>query len=112
MARDDFEPINVAGCVMGGDGRGGTHTKDPRIRQCGWGLVILQPSPALEVHTMFYGSVPGAQYAYRAEATQLLHALRRTTGNCVLIMDCKAVIRQYAKGPRANLRHDGLLRQE
>ena len=28
---------------MGGDGSGGEHTKDPRIRRCGFGLVILEP---------------------------------------------------------------------
>ena len=63
------------------------------------------------IQIMFYGSVPGVQNAYRAEATALLHALIYTNGNCVMIMDCKAVIRQYQKGPRANLKHDGLLWQ-
>ena len=52
-----------------------------------------------------------AQNAYRAEATALLHALIYTNGNCIMVIDCKAVIRQYIKGPRANLKHDGLLWQ-
>ena len=28
---------------MGGDGSGGEHTKDPRIRKCRFGLVVLEP---------------------------------------------------------------------
>ena len=30
-------------------------------------------------------------------------------GNACLVLDCKGVIRQHNKGPRANLKHDGLL---
>ena len=36
-------PIDVEGCLIGGDGSGGEHTKDPKIRQCGFGLVALEP---------------------------------------------------------------------
>ena len=58
---------------------------------------------------LYYGSAPGTQNSYRAEATVLLHALTYTNGNNSLVLDCKGVIRQHKKGPRANLKHDGLL---
>ena len=58
---------------------------------------------------IYYGSVPGAQNSYRAEATVLLHALTHTNGNACLVLHCKGVIRQHNKGPRANLKHNGLL---
>ena len=47
LVRGDLEPIQVEGCTLGGDGSGGEHTKDPRIRQCGWGLVVLHVSEPL-----------------------------------------------------------------
>ena len=127
------EPINVEGCLMGGHGSGGERTKDPRLRRCGFGLVVLEPQQELPgdcmqkepsgdrrhkelsgdrsrlIRKIYFGSVPGAQNSYRAEANALLHALTYTNGNTSLVLDCKGVIRQYNKGPRTNLKHDGLL---
>ena len=120
----DSAPIDVEGCLMGGDGSGGEHPKDPRIRRCGFGLVVLEPETNASgdreqllgdqsslplIRMLYYGSAPGTQNSYRAEATVLLHALTYTNGNACLVLDCKGVIRQHNKGPRANLKHDGLL---
>ena len=88
------EPINVEGCLMGGDGSGGERTKDPRLRRCGFGLVVLEPQQELPgdcmqkelsgdrsrlIRKIYFGSVPGAQNSYRAEANALLHAQIWTT---------------------------------
>ena len=51
------------------------------------------------IRKFFFGSVPGTQNSYRAEANALLHALTYTNGNASLVLDCKGVIRQYNKGP-------------
>ena len=88
---------------MGGDGSGGQHTKDPRIRQCGFGLVVLEPETTKAsgdreqlsgdrslkplIRKLYYGSAPGTQNSYRAEATVLLHALTYTNGNSSLVLD-------------------------
>ena len=105
----------------GGDGSGRERTKDPRIRRCGFGLVILEPQQVAGdcskvagdcsklIRMVYSGSVPGTQNSYRAEANVLLHALTYTNGNACLVLDCKGAIRQHNKGPRANLKHDGLL---
>ena len=51
--------FNVEGMLLGGDGSGGEHTKDSRLRRGGFGLVALD-SLTLVVARMWYGSVPGA----------------------------------------------------
>ena len=61
------------------------------------------------IRMLYHGFVSGTQKSYRAEATVLLHALTYTNGNACLVLDCKGVIRQHNKGPRANLKYDGLL---
>ena len=108
---DDLaEPLDVHDLILGGDGSGGEHTRDSRIRRCGFGLVAVN-SESHAVVKMWYGSVPGAQSGYTAECTALLHALLRTNGNCLMVMDSMAVIRQFRKSPRSNLKHNGLLWQ-
>ena len=105
----------------------------PRLRRCGFGLVVLEPQQELSgdrmqeepsgdrrheelsgdrsrlIRKVHFGSVLGAQNSYGAEANVLLHALTYTSRNASLVLDCKGVIRQYNKGPRTNLKHDGLL---
>ena len=104
------ELLDVHGLVLGGDGSGGEHTRDHRLRRGGFGLVAVNGLSHDVVH-MWYGSVPGPQSGYTAECTALLHALLRTNGNCVMVMDNMPVIRQYRKSPRSNLKHNGLLWQ-
>ena len=41
------EPIAVEGLLLPGDGSGGEHSKDPRIRRCGFGVAILVSCSAL-----------------------------------------------------------------
>ena len=106
----DEAPFDVEGLVLGGDGSGGEHTRDSRLRRGGFGLVAVN-GLTHEVAKMWYGSVPGAQSGYTAECAALLHALLRTNGNCVMVMDNMPVIRQFRKSPRSNLKHNGLLWQ-
>ena len=105
---DDY--LDVHGLILGGDGSGGVHTRDHRLRRGGFGLVAVN-SLSHAIVRMWYGSVPGPQSGYTAECTALLHALLRTNGSCVMIMDSMPVIRQYRKSPRINLKHNGLLWQ-
>ena len=102
--------LDVRGLVLAGDGSGGEHTRDARIRRGGFGLVAVN-GLTQEVVRMWYGNVPGAQSGYTAECTALLHALLRTDGDCVMIMDSLLVIRQFRKSPRSNLKYHGLLWQ-
>ena len=95
------EPINVEGLLLGGDGSGGEHTKDPRIKRCGFGVAILQITEAkFKVIKLCFGTVPGGQDSYRAEATAILFALLRTIGNCVMVVDNEAVFKTFKNLPQ------------
>ena len=52
-------PVDVTGMLLGGDGSGGEHTRDSRLRRCGFGLAVISDAPELVVHHLWYGSVPG-----------------------------------------------------
>ncbi len=71
---DPEEALDVRGLVLGGDGSGGEHTRDHRLRRGGFGLVAVN-ALSHAVVKMWYGSVPGPQSGYTAECTALLHAL-------------------------------------
>ena len=107
------EPIAVEGLLLAGDGSGGEHSKDPRIRRCGFGVAILEDSKdgAVVVVKLIFGTVPGGQDSYRAEATAILCVLLRIVGNCVMIVDSEAVYKTFKKPPNSNLKHNGLLWQ-
>jgi hypothetical protein len=107
---DEF-PVNVEGMTLGGDGSGGEHSSDPRLRRCGFGLVAIEGSQGIVPAHMWYGSTPGEQNTYIAEATALLHALRFTDGDCTMAIDNAAVVKQAKKSPKSDLKHNGLLWQ-
>ena len=108
----EAEPIKVEGLLLGGDGSGGEHSKDPRLRRCGFGVAILrEDADAVVVVKLIFGTVPGSQDSYRAEATAILCVLLRTVGSCVMIVDSEAVFKTFNKPPNSNLKHNGLLWQ-
>ena len=102
------------GCYLGADGSGGENSKDPRVRRCGFGLVILHALDDFDNVTYVghaSGSTPGKQTVPRSEATALLHALATTRGNAVFVVDNYSVFANYHKGPEYSPLANGLLWQ-
>ena len=58
---------------------------------------------------MAFGSVPGGQDSYRAEATAILFALLSTKGNCIMTVDNESVYRMFKKPPNSDTKFNGLL---
>ena len=61
------------------DGSGGTMSRDPRLRRCGWAWV--QPDRQCSTYPLWhtagkYGTLPGRQTVTRAEMWALLKALQ------------------------------------
>ena len=89
------ERLDVHGCYLGGDGSGGKNSKDPRVRHCVFGLVMLHALDDFDNVTYVghaSGSTPGKQTVTRSEATALLHALATTRGNAVFVVDNYSVL--------------------
>ena len=109
-----FEQLDVQGAIIGGDGSGGPHSSDPRLRKRGFGLVVIRRSSD-NYHFDYlghsYGSVPGLQTVPRAEATAILQALRTTRGNALFVADNWSVVSAYNKGDNYSPNSNGLLWQ-
>ena len=71
----EFAP-GIVGCmtwqpdIYFSDGSGGVHSKDPRLRRVGWGIVRLDQDG--ELREACHGSVPGKQTVPRAELMALI----------------------------------------
>ena len=103
--------IDVHSCILGGDGSGGSHSSNPRLRRCGFGLVIIKPKVdqfSFDYLGHAFGSTPGRQTVPRAEALAILHALRTTKGNALMVCDNWGVVSTYNKGP-GHSKSNGLL---
>ena len=107
--------MDVTGLIAAGDGSGGAHNRDPRIRKCGFGLSIVRPNhdhTKVDYVAHALGEVPGVPTVPRAEMVVLWHFLRTTSGSCTYIADNLQVAKQYAKGPSFNPKANGLLWQQ
>ena len=83
------------------DGSGGIHTADPRIRRCGWAVVMAQRTPqqsAISIGEM-WGTLGGPQQTVpRAELYAVRMAVKHTAGPITIFSDCKYVVDGYHKG--------------
>ena len=97
----DGERMDVTGCILGGDGSGGPHSRDPRARVCSFGLACIRPigsNGGFELRWFCNGSVPGNQTVPRAESTAILQALLVTSGDAPYICDNEQVAKTYNQG--------------
>jgi len=104
--------LDVNGATLGGDGSGGEHSRDPRLRRAGFGLVAIRLNGKDSLFDYLghaYGSIPGKQTVPRAEATAILHALIYTKGNALYVCDNLGVAKSYWKGSRFQPASNGLL---
>eukprot|EP00973_Karenia_brevis_P046089 6384569-Karenia_brevis.AAC.1 len=54
------------------DGSGGTHSRDPRLRRCGWAWVLNSANGSMGYAPVYYGecgTLDGKQTVPRAEVT-------------------------------------------
>ena len=84
-----------------GDGSGGVHTQDPRLRRCGWSWVELQAEgnvPSTRIHRAKSASLHGRrQTVNRAELLALLDGLLSTRGAVTFISDSAYVVNGFLK---------------
>lgn len=89
------------------DGSGGRFSSDPRLRRCGWGIVVIIPLPhEYKIVSWVSGTLVGAQTEQtvpRSEITALMVALERlpATSSFELFTDNKMVYDTYLAGPRS-----------
>ena len=106
--------LDVQGCLVGGDGSGGRHTRDPRLRRCAFSMVVIRPGnvsdpEVFKVLGIASGPIPGKQTVPRAETTGIWHTLRFTKGNAVYLCDNLGVAKSYRKGTSYAPESNGLL---
>ena len=87
------------GACAGTDGSGGEYSKDPRLRRCGWGVVVSTLHASDQPLATASGPVRGFQTVPRAELTALFWLARHTDGDADVAVDAKSVVDDFAKGP-------------
>ena len=90
-----------AGTTWWGDGSGGAHTKDPRLRRCGYGAVAYHTSGnQLIIDCALAATLAGAtQTVPRAELAALLLVSRVSAGPTTYVTDCWGSMLPGPKGP-------------
>ena len=85
-----------------GDGSGGKHSADPRLRQCGVGVAVLQTFNDGEDPQLLAGIVAGLpgprQTVPRAELWAFLLALRSTSGDLRYHTDNMPLVSGWSRG--------------
>ena len=102
--------LDVEGLILGSDGTGGEHARDPRSRRCCFGAAVIKV--AAHQFTLVgtaYGTVCGKQTVPRSEMRGLLHMLHYTKGDAIIVIDNKQVVDTFSKGLRARPKYNGLL---
>ena len=61
------DPVSTAGLIFATDGSGGPLSREPRLRQVGYGVVALEVSSPHSVVGSLVGTIPGRQTVPRAE---------------------------------------------
>ena len=91
-------PLHASPRICGaGDGSGGKHSKDPRYRRCGYGLVVVNTWGSLKPLLTCYGGLNGRQTVPRAELQAFLCFLQRTEGPATYICDAMAVSKGFQR---------------
>ena len=90
-------PVSTAGLIFATDGSGGPLSKEPRLRQVGFGVVALAAVGPHSIVGTLVGTIPGRQTVPRAEAFAFLKLLEMTEGPVQSCIDAKAVFRKWKK---------------
>ena len=102
-----MQQVNTVGTFSSGggvyatDGSGGKHTKDPRLRRCGWAAVhITGQGLDLKLQGAAWGPLPGKQTVGRAELWAIIFLLHSAPGDLTVYLDCKSVYKRWAANNR------------
>ena len=102
---EDFGSLDIAGGHVFTDGSGGTETKDPRLRRCGYGVAwVLANGGTLNTRGGRAGILHGkVQSVARAELLAAVVALElcvNATQQVTIWTDCMFVVNGFARGRR------------
>ena len=102
---EDFGSLDIAGGHVFTDGSGGTETKDPRLRRCGYGVAWVSANGGM-LNTqgsragILHGKVPSVARAELLAAVVALELCANATQQVIIWTDCMFVVNVFARGRR------------
>ena len=102
---EDFGSLNIAGGHVFTDGSGGTETKDPRLRRCGYGVAWVLANGGM-LNTLggragiLHGKIQSVARAELLAAVVALELCANATQRVIIWTDCMFVVNGFARGRR------------
>ena len=102
---EDFGSLNIVGGHVFTDGSGGTETKDPRLRRCGYGVAWILANGGM-LNTLggragiLHGKIQSVARAELLAAVVALELCANATQRVIIWTDCMFVVNGFARGRR------------
>ena len=100
---EDFGSLDIVGGHVFTDGSGGTETKDPRLRRCGYGVAWVLANGGM-LNTLggragiLHGRIQSVARAELLAAVVALELCVNATQQVIIWTDCMFVINGFARG--------------
>ena len=102
---EDFGSLDIVGGHVFTDGSGGTETKDPRLRRCGYGVAWVLANGGM-LNTLggragiLHGKIQSVARAELLAAVVALELCANATQQVIIWTDCMFVVNGFARGRR------------